>query len=65
MLSVFQDIPDPALVVLAGAAGSGKTLLAQENWPGKVVSSDELRGIIAGDPQDQGATADGDPGEAA
>jgi predicted kinase len=49
---------DPALIVLAGAAGSGKSLLARENWPGRVVSSDALRALAGTGEDDQDATAD-------
>ena len=49
----------PRLVVLIGAAGSGKSALARLAWEdGQVLSLDALRGAVAGDPCDQGATAD-------
>jgi predicted kinase len=41
----LRDIPDPALVVLCGASGSGKSTIATY-WPGQVVSSDALRELI-------------------
>jgi predicted kinase len=57
-VDILRDIPDPALIVLIGAAGSGKSLLAQENWPGKVVSSDALRALAGTGEADMDATAD-------
>ncbi|HEX5828079.1 MAG TPA: AAA family ATPase [Candidatus Limnocylindrales bacterium] len=51
-------VPDPSLVVLAGAAGSGKTTFARRHFaPDEVLSSDAYRGLVAGDPFDQAATA--------
>ena len=50
-------LPVPSLVVLMGAAGSGKSTFAAR-WfaPGDVLSSDAFRARIAGDPADQRAT---------
>lgn len=48
------DVPDPALVLLVGPAGSGKTTFAARHFaPDEVVSSDELRGLIGRDEADQ------------
>ena len=51
------QLAEPSVVVLVGAAGAGKSTLAARLFaPGEVLSSDALRGIVAGDEADQGAT---------
>ncbi len=52
-------VPTPCLVVLVGAAGSGKsTWAAQQCQPGEVVSSDALRAQVGESAHDQRASTD-------
>jgi protein phosphatase len=52
-------LPDPSLVVLVGASGSGKSSFAARHFaPTEVISSDFCRGLVADDENDQAATAD-------
>ena len=52
-------LPDPALVVLVGASGSGKSTWAAAHYRAQeVVSSDDLRGVVGSGPHDLDASAD-------
>ena len=53
------QLPDPALVVLVGASGSGKSTWAAARYRDQeVVSSDALRGVVGSGPHDLHASAD-------
>src|SRR5690349_23081930 len=52
-------LPDPALVVLVGASGSGKSAWAAARYrPQEVVSSDQLRGVVGSGEHDLDASGD-------
>ena len=52
---VVLKLPDPALVVLVGVSGSGKTSFAARHFlPTEVVSSDHCRALVCDDPNEQG-----------
>ena len=54
-----MTLPDPALVVLVGPSGSGKSVWAAEHYgPGEVVSSDRLRAVVGSGEQDLEASDD-------
>ena len=49
----MPELPDPALVVLVGAAGSGKSHWAASRYrTAEVVSSDALREVVGSGPAD-------------
>lgn len=55
----MQEIPTPSLVLLIGAAGSGKSTFAAHHFrPTEIVSSDACRAMVADDETDQSATRD-------
>lgn len=52
-------VPDPSLVVLIGASGSGKSTFAQKHFiPTEILSSDFCRGLVSDDETAQAATED-------
>ncbi len=54
-----MSLPDPALVVLVGASGSGKSTWAAQRYRAEeVISSDSLRGVVGSGPHDLDASAD-------
>lgn len=54
-----MQLPDPALVVLVGASGSGKSTWAADRYRAQeVVSSDALRGVLGSGTHDLDASAD-------
>jgi alkanesulfonate monooxygenase SsuD/methylene tetrahydromethanopterin reductase-like flavin-dependent oxidoreductase (luciferase family)/predicted kinase len=56
---VTTALPDPALVVLVGASGSGKSAWAAARYrPQEVVSSDQLRGVVGSGEHDLDASED-------
>ena len=55
----MAPLPDPALVVLVGSSGSGKSVWAAEHYrPHEVVSSDRLRAVVGSGEHDLEASDD-------
>jgi len=55
-VSRLLTVPDPALVVLVGVAGSGKSTFARRVFaPTQVLSTDAFRAMVTDDPADQSA----------
>ncbi len=58
-MSEPSPLPDPALVVLVGASGAGKSTWAGSRYrQAEIVSSDELRGIVGSGRHDLDASSD-------
>lgn len=54
-----MQLPDPALVLLVGASGSGKSTWAAARYrAAEIVSSDDLRAVVGSGPGDLDASAD-------
>ncbi len=57
MFDAHIQLPEPSLVVLMGASGSGKSTFARTHFHAtEVVSSDACRALVADDENDQSAT---------
>ncbi|MGH8957721.1 MAG: AAA family ATPase, partial [Acidimicrobiia bacterium] len=53
----MDEIPDPALVVLVGPSGSGKSSWAERRYrPEEIVSSDRLRSLVGSGEHDLDAS---------
>jgi len=54
-----ERLPDPAVVVLAGAAGAGKSTWAASRYRrAEIVAADELRAVVGSGPADLEASRD-------
>lgn len=55
----MESLPDPAVIVLVGAAGSGKSTWSAERYAAnEIVSSDVLRGMVGSGPADLDASVE-------
>src|SRR4051794_19866837 len=58
-MPVDERLPDPALIVLVGASGSGKSTWAQHRFRAQeIVSADDLRGVVGSGRHDLEASKD-------
>ena len=58
-MSVDERLPDPALVVLVGASGSGKSTWARQRYrAAEIVSADDLRGVVGSGRHDLDASTE-------
>jgi alkanesulfonate monooxygenase SsuD/methylene tetrahydromethanopterin reductase-like flavin-dependent oxidoreductase (luciferase family)/predicted kinase len=58
-MSLDERLPDPALVVLVGASGSGKSTWAKQWYrAAEIVSADDLRGVVGSGRHDLDASKD-------
>ena len=58
-IQTCAGVPDPALVVLVGPSGSGKSAWAAARYlPREIVSSDQLRAVVGSGEHDLDASAD-------
>jgi alkanesulfonate monooxygenase SsuD/methylene tetrahydromethanopterin reductase-like flavin-dependent oxidoreductase (luciferase family)/predicted kinase len=58
-MPVDERLPDPALVVLVGTSGSGKSTWAQQRFRAQeIVSADDLRGVVGSGRHDLEASKD-------
>lgn len=58
-MTASARLPDPALVVLVGPSGSGKSAWAEQRYRREeIVSSDALRGVVGSGPHDLDASVD-------
>src|SRR3954469_789969 len=59
MTESTAPLPDPALVVLVGASGSGKSTWAKDRYrAAEIVSSDHLRGLVGSGRHDLDASTE-------
>jgi protein phosphatase len=55
--TTILHVPSPSLVVMVGAAGSGKSTFCRRSFrPAEIVGTDACRALLAGDEADQGVS---------